>query len=756
MKRYYIYFVLFIFMFFVSFLDVNADYFVEQEYIGGLPNICYNNDLNYVGMSTNCYPNHNTVVKKMNNTRAYCGNRVRSVVFGRAHIYDSKWANATSCGYMINNKVYKNGWCSEIMGFVINEARKGITNEAIATMRAQAAVWTYLWNFTYEDQWRSGNDNNAWRTNKTVRNNLINAFTNYSKAINTSSGSSSKSSVEDNIINISDNNVVLYYRPNDNSCGTGHYQSKMITIENKSGHNINFDLSHSVGTVQICSNNTCGGALKGISLEKGGKYKFYLKSSSMVRNADLSISVYAYYEETTNKNDSTVIYDSARYYVNEGNRSESEKNYQSIIIPKTSSIDKNKKLSIRHYTNKKIKFSYKGVVNKVCSSKNALVSGGSYYYPSNQQLNKKCANNLSDSELVSKKDEYTAKFSGCTCKVLDINGKKVRILVKENTEFIYGTFSPNSVYPGGGFGLARTKRDENNKIVPLEGVLTRYYINLTWDFSDYSDSVPYYFDADKGIGDNASTLSDEIVTKLKNDFSSGLDLNIATRDSNEGSYSEIKEKNDYKININFSDDAIEYKPEEKKFYKIYYVSLPKAYFSPDGKVSYSKSGEYSSDADNRYYVPTNYTVGTNVEQSFPFNITKSNLSLSRYFDFDYSAKCYEIVNPYDLNMDLSYRAISEKDPFPKYIPVNWIDWYNIPSNKNRLLSSFENYPDNPLYRISFSESEINRILNDNTVYTSWKNIDDDGSSAYVSNYFNKKANNSSYCKMGEFSSSCDK
>ena len=64
MKRYYIYFALFIFMFFISFLDVNADYYVQQDYIGGLPNICYDKDLNYVGMSTNCYPNHNTVVKK--------------------------------------------------------------------------------------------------------------------------------------------------------------------------------------------------------------------------------------------------------------------------------------------------------------------------------------------------------------------------------------------------------------------------------------------------------------------------------------------------------------------------------------------------------------------------------------------------------------------------------------------------------------------------------------------------------------------
>ena len=768
LKKYYIYYILFIFMFCIFSSDVRAISVLKDPIEGKYVRICYNkNDLSYLKKTSGyCSPNGSTVVKKMSDgRRAYCGSKLRQTITGSGSSYklDNSWSRATGCSYYVKNEsgslIKKNdGLCSEILGFIINEARKGDygpADEANKIMRAQGSLWTYLAAFTkspYKDD--NGTPSGGWDKNNTIKKILINAWSNYLKAISSTGGSVDENVSEDNMINISKNNVILYYRPNNNSCGTGDYRSEEITIENNTNHSINLKLTYSTSKVEVCSGNICNSGAD-ITLTKKGsgsrsKYSFYLKSSSMITGSDLNISIYASYLESTSRVINETIYDSDRYIYGK------DRSYQSMYAVKTNNLKANENIKITHYTEKNISFSYKGVTSRVCSSKNASYANGSYYYPSNsnQQLNKKCANNISDNELRNKKSDYTATFSGCTCKVLNLNGKNVRILINENTEFIYGTLLPNYLYPGGGFGLANTKKDKNGNIIPSEGLLTRYSTNITWSFSDYSGSVPYYFDASNGVGDDASKLTNQIVNKLKNDLSTNLKLNVNTRDSNEGDYSNVKENNDYKINLDFRASGIDYDSSKKKFSKVYYVSLAKAYFSADGRVSYSKNEVFKDEADNKYYIPTDYTVGIDKEQLFPFNITKSNLSISKYFNFEYSAKCSVKVSPYDLNGDLVYRSIAEDNPFPRYIPVNWIDWYKI--NKNRIYSSFNNYPDNPLYRISFSDNEISRILKDDISYTNWKNMNEDGSSKYVSNYFNKKANKSSYCRIGEFSSSCDK
>lgn len=759
MKKYYIYFAIFIFMFFISFLDVNAgnDNIVRNVKVDSYSTICYDNNLNYVrsvvGLGA-CGDYHDTVIKEMNDTRAYCGTRKRTVALGLNHIFDSEWSSATSCGYKktSNGETIKNGWCSEILGFVINEARKsayGPSDELHATMRAQAAVWTYLWNFTYNEKWSYANDNNAWKNNPTVRNIILNAFTRYLNAIGSSPlASESSEKKDDNIISISDKNVTLYYKPNNNSCGKGSYQSKEITINNNSGHDIKLELSHSIKGVKICDNDGCS-SKKNVNITRGNNYKFYLWSASKVNAKSLGISVYASYLENTTHIFNEEIYDTARYYVDEGNIPEANKQLQSIIIPIDSSIKKEQPIRITHYTEQKIKFSYKGVSYKTCSTKkyNYSDNNGNHYSNTNAQLGKKCANGISEDKLEEKKNVYTATFKGCTCRVLDIDNHKVRIIVKENTSFVYGTLSPNTLYPGGGFGLAANKND---------GVLTKYSTNITWDYSDYSDDKPYYFDANKGEGKDASVLASKIEDKLRNDIRENLRLNVATRSSNVGSYSNVVEKNDYSIKLNINADDLRYDSEDRKLFRTISVSLPKAYFTSNGKVYYVKKNN-RDEADNKFYVPIDYTVGASENQPFPFNISESNLSISGYFNFRYAAKCNVDVIPYDLDGNLAYRSISEENPFPKYTPANWIEWWKNDANKNRIKNSFNNYPDNPLYRISFNESEINRILNDNTGYTSWGNIKENGTSKYVvSGIFDKVANDSSYCNRGKFGSDCDK
>ena len=106
-------------------------------------------------------------------------------------------------------------------------------------------------------------------------------------------------------------------------------------------------------------------------------------------------------------------------------------------------------------------------------------------------------------------------------------------------------------------------------------------------------------------------------------------------------------------------------------------------------------------------------------------------------------------------LGVTYRSISINNPFPKIVPLNWKNWYNVSSNKSRISSSFSS---NKLsYKIELNSNNLTRINANAFSYSSWDSIDKNGSSRFITgNSFSSRANSNSYCAIGKFSSTCDR
>ena len=108
-----------------------------------------------------------------------------------------------------------------------------------------------------------------------------------------------------------------------------------------------------------------------------------------------------------------------------------------------------------------------------------------------------------------------------------------------------------------------------------------------------------------------------------------------------------------------------------------------------------------------------------------------------------------------LKSNFKYSPISESTPFPKSIPVNWVDWYNgNRSNQDRLANSFR--ADKLLYSINLNADDVSKIQKYNKSYTNWDYVSSSGVDELVKEEFSKKASSSSYCPIGKFDASCDK
>ena len=69
--------------------------------------------------------------------------------------------------------------------------------------------------------------------------------------------------------------------------------------------------------------------------------------------------------------------------------------------------------------------------------------------------------------------------------------------------------------------------------------------------------------------------------------------------------------------------------------------------------------------------------------------------------------------------------------------------------------SYSNYPNNALYAITFDSNKKRTMLSNNSVYTDWTGITNNGVSTFVQTYFDKLPTNDSYCKKGKWNSACD-
>ena len=747
-------------MFFMFILSINSVYAMTFYQDGELH---YNDSFE---LCSGC--NHMTFIKHAENgDYAYCG--AQNLSFrgpsGRPnsnYVYkkDKSWSNAGGCSYYVakkdengkfvkdkNGKVKyqkKRGDCSVILGYIIKkDYKKACGYEGL--MLAQGSVWTYLGTFTYGPySYNNGSPNDNWESNSTIRSVLYKAWKAYSN--NKDEADRYREVDESNMIGVKweNNDSKLYYVP-ENNCGKGHYKSNKITITNncKSCDKVDVKISSSNNGVKLYTSDSDAGQgtltaqllkydpNKTEAQNKNATITFYLKSNkpySSQNEFHVSASYITKVKKTTTKS----IPDTVRYeYKNDPG------SYQSLYVMKKSSAEDNINITTEYSFDDFFKFSFLNVTHKGCDNSNSSV----IYYTSNSQQNKLCLNNTNNV------NDTSVNFAACTCKVLDLNGKKVGIYVTEKTNFQYGTFAPNFVYPGGGFAFSESNGADEN------GTPTKYNSKIQWNFADYYNNKPYYYDNGK-VGDATvftGNVKTDLDTKIKR---SSLKLNVVTQDSNNSTFSSAQNYNHViPFEIPLKVDNLKYDDATKTFSAVINnVKLKEAYFSTDGVVGYTANPKYIS-GGNKYYVPIKYmNKATEAEGKFPFNIVNTNLSLSGYFEFNYGAKCYEKVKNY--NLKFKYRPISESRPFPTSIPDNWNEWYDARSNQDRITNSFNS--SNLLYSINLGTVDFSKLQRYKKSYTNWDYVSPTGVDNVVKNEFNKKANSSSYCPIGKFDSSCDK
>ena len=195
--------------------------------------------------------------------------------------------------------------------------------------------------------------------------------------------------------------------------------------------------------------------------------------------------------------------------------------------------------------------------------------------------------------------------------------------------------------------------------------------------------------------------------------------------------------------------------------------LKKAFFqnNGDGKVIYSNANSvlhYQVDSNNTdgqkslYYIPVNLKTG----DVFKFNIRNEDLSLVANFNIIHEGMCKVVTNNVIHSDKLSYRAIDEKNPFPKVTnvkkyPENWQQY--IDNSSNGLNRVIEHSFDAVSYQTIFTKNKLSKIKSDYGDYSSYDDIklDGSGSSSVIrSDLFTTI--NRTHCKAGKWNSSCDK
>lgn len=681
---------------------------------------------------------------------------------------DDTYANANVCSYIYNGVTYNNGDCSRIVGEIIGAVDYLIKNDSGFLYGTesqpnyfwtQLSIWAYLARFSYEPLISTNIKYNKagkravdlYDYSTQIRDKVLPlAFKRY---VENSKGQITQS--KDINVQLSNYNTNFYYKPNSNyGCNnlSGFYRTSDMTLKNLEDRVVSVEIYTNNNDVQVCNGSSCAGTKK-INLTKKGtnnsQYSFYLKTTED-KTRTIKLTVRVSYDDGTIE-----VYDSVRWITD----------YASAINPQGLVTAEYSKVDLR--SEKKLEFNFKqyAISRRVCSDDydNSDVAGGKSTNP----VSKVCATNSSGSKNTG---EYTATFTGCTCMTLELSNKRfVNILVYENVGFRYGKLTSDSgIFPGGGFSFVNSS----------SGISTQYLSKITWDYANYMNGKPYYYNQSNPFNWDATSLTSAINSALESKINNSIDITFKTIDSNN-----YKNKKNYKLNFtiekksfNSSTNVFEFRNASDEG-----INLNKAYFSVGGLVQYgSKNSTYSIDGGNKYYIPLNYEDAT-----FPFDIIEPvNLSIVDGIEFWYKASCsIPVLDETDSSSycedgdcsdfnngygNLRYRSISLEDPFPKSdnnrseIPVNWREWYcgagtgSVCSGNNTNINRLKNTYQNLMYQVVLDSTKIKNISKENYSYFEWNNVNKNGSDSFVTKYFDKVATNNYYCQIGEFKTSCDK
>lgn len=637
---------------------------------------------------------------------------------------------------------------SQKLGYIIQAAWQDELEKEYSRrwFNAQAAVWTYLAEEnSYKQLKHDGGDFDTSNVNETIKKIIKIGSKNYEAANNNISTNSTDDSAKFTV-EVEGDDENLRFIPEDDSCGQGggNYTTRKITIKNETDHNITIELSIDESDVSAYYYNNDRKIDGDISIAGEENIEIKLKTSTKLTDPQITLTINSEYSKKIKvETPSTKRYETSP---------QGDIIFQGVL---TYSLNNKDKDNIYKYSETKT-FKQIGLTHTTCDDYNndEEVKGSNTKI---EPVEKICASN--PDPKPTKSSDYTVKFAACKCQKLDLgDGKVVRILLKEGVGFRFGSLTPTTVYPGGSFKL---NNDSSN------GITTGYKSVITWEYADWvggkDNGYPYYYNPNDLANDNANNIAEEISKKIKEKvLNKKISLQFESKDSNDEKNQENKV-----VPVTLSIENIKYDEKEKTFTLDYNngIQLNDSYFSVDGEVIYETSDKnHTIEGGKEYYIPLHY-----LEKTFPFNIKATNLSALEGGAFWYEADCAVDVNTdnylYDKENGIRYRSITVSKPFPKApkksdLPFNWQEWYwESTSNQQRIKDSYKNYPSQPLYKITVDNEKMTKIRNITDSYNSWSNIKSDGSSKFVvgeDNYFNTRANNTSYCSIGEFSDACDK
>lgn len=389
------------------------------------------------------------------------------------------------------------------------------------------------------------------------------------------------------------------------------------------------------------------------------------------------------------------------------------------------------------------------------------------------------------------------------------------VLLYQTATFTFGNPSSKTIYAGKGFELGETKYINN-----ITWMNANRYINnnpyykytiYNYEISDskcvrksnitLDDKDVYYKNSNnilvKSTLEEASLEVIDQKVRSKIDTGTTVMKNIKFKSCNSNDSSKCKIDNPNKTVSGSwkkaSDDTNNYKYNGvlfgKKITNVYTYNLTNSYVvltgDDAGKAKYiAKANEIKDNykaTGQKYYIDFKWTSSKN----YPFNLAKDlNPSFLSEMTWKLNGTCsINVKDGYygddsggsDPEPDgddsgnskkvplFRYRSITVNNPFPKgKIPKNWETWYNKKSNQTRILESYKNMPNNPLYEITLSKFKkkgavlISDINNITTHYLDMSNIDvNTGISDFVEEYFSIKAtvSDKSFCSVGTFNSS---
>lgn len=313
-----------------------------------------------------------------------------------------------------------------------------------------------------------------------------------------------------------------------------------------------------------------------------------------------------------------------------------------------------------------------------------------------------------------------------TCDELTVKTDEGSAVVKiEQVGTVSSVLTPDSTYAGGGFKF---------------GIM--YYNNIKWSYvgKKPNDKLHNAINAEmnKKIKNFDSYIADINITNLKlgnSVIKSGMVKKCSSSSSSKNYYG----KNGITVSCVFT--------------------FPDSIIKSNGDVDYTSVSSSSLNINNKYY--------TEVKDNGKYPVTATITGMSRITDSsakedsaDKNNKPWTgiwtdsidgcVINLYPLlktkpketpgstvlNPNFIYRPIDINNPFPnRNAGINWFDWYDISSNKDRLENTYNSK--NLEYKAVLDNETIANIkkYNKNKNYLDWNSINDKtGKSSFINDY----------------------